>query len=52
MLKTQVNKTKVQTAKEKQINNNHWSRNKTCFKKKNFHDEKRGTIFSCEIFSL
>ena len=35
-----MNKTKLDTSKEKKINNNHQSRNKTCFKKKKICDEK------------
>ena len=35
-LKMQMNKTTLDTSKEKKINNNHLSRNETHFKKKNF----------------
>ena len=38
-VKPRVNKT-VEAAKEKKIDNNHWSRNKTCLKKTTFNDEK------------
>ena len=36
-----MNKTTLDTSKEKKINNNHYSRNEICFKKKNFRDEKK-----------
>ena len=41
----QVNKTKVRTAKEKKINNNQKSRNKTCFKTETFTMKKRALLF-------
>ena len=47
-----VNKATVNTAKETKINKkNHKSRNEFCFKKKTFHDEKKGIIVFYEIFS-
>ena len=39
-MKTQVNKTTLDTSKEKKINKNHESRNETCFKKQIFRNEK------------
>ena len=36
---------------KKQINNNHKIRNEFCFKKKTLHNEKKGIIACCEIFS-
>ena len=51
-MKTQVNKATVDTAKETNINKkNYKSRNKFCFKKKTFQNEKKGIIIFCEIFS-
>ena len=47
----QVNKTTVDTAKEKKINNNHQSKNETCFKKKTLHDEKKGITLFCVFLS-
>ena len=48
----QVNKTTVNTTREKKVNDNHYSRNGTCFKKKNLHYEKKGiTLFFCEFLS-
>ena len=46
-----VNKITVDNAKETMINKNHKSRNEFCFNKKTLHNENKGIIVFCEIFS-
>ena len=50
-MKTPVNKATENTAKETKISNNHKRRNEFRFKKKTLHNEKKGIIVFCEIFS-